>query len=78
MISLLLVDAELYPLELGKRSLQKSVDNSIKTVYSALDALNLLKNGHFDAIVSYYQMPAMIVVPVESWRVTEAGRRDQG
>jgi PAS domain S-box-containing protein len=59
MISILFVDDEPTLLDVGKILLEESGNFSVTTVESAPAALELLKNGQFDAIVSDYMMPEM-------------------
>jgi len=58
-ISLLYVDDEPSLLELGKRTLEHSGDFSVITALSAPEAIRLLPQQSFDAIISDYQMPEM-------------------
>ena len=59
MITLLYVDDEPDLLDLCKLFLEREGEFSVVTVTSAPDALELLKERTFDAIISDYQMPAM-------------------
>jgi PAS domain S-box-containing protein len=59
MISVLFVDDEPTLLDVGKILLEESGNFSVTTAESAPTALELLKNGRFDAIVSDYMMPEM-------------------
>ncbi|MEI6840735.1 MAG: PAS domain S-box protein [Methanomicrobiales archaeon] len=56
-IRVLYVDDEPLLLEIAKRYLEKSGDFSVTTISSASAALDLLKTGQFDAVISDYQMP---------------------
>ena len=58
-IRVLCVDDESALLDISTLFLEKSGDFKVTTALSALDAMRLLENGHFDAIVSDYQMPGM-------------------
>ncbi len=57
MMKVLLVDDEPGLLELSEIYLEKDKDVEVETASSARDALDLLKDGDYDAIVSDYQMP---------------------
>lgn len=59
MTSVLLVDDEQIILDIGKLFLEQSGGLSVRTAISVNDALQLMKNETFDAIVSDYQMPKM-------------------
>jgi PAS domain S-box-containing protein len=59
MFSVLYIDDEPGLLEIGKVYLENFGDLSVSTVEKASDALEHLKTGHFDAIISDYQMPEM-------------------
>jgi PAS domain S-box len=59
MYSLLYVDDEPGLLEIGKLFLEQTGDFSVTCALSAKEALEKLKNLHFDAIVADYQMPGM-------------------
>jgi PAS domain S-box-containing protein len=56
---ILLVDDELQLLEIAKQFLILSLDSEIDTTESAVDGLKKVKQQHYDAIVSDYQMPEM-------------------
>ncbi len=58
-ISVLYVDDEPALLDIGKIFLEKTNSFSVAIITSAKDALNLLSEKSFDAIVSDYQMPGM-------------------
>jgi len=58
-ISLLYVDDEPALLEIGKVYLERADGISVTTVENPIDAIRLLADGGFDAIVSDYQMPGM-------------------
>ena len=58
-LRILYVDDEPTLLDVGRILLEQSGNFSVITVESAPAALELLKNEHFDAIVSDYQMPDM-------------------
>ncbi|HNX17262.1 MAG TPA: PAS domain S-box protein [Methanoregula sp.] len=57
MISLLYVDDEPALLDLCRRFLEQEGDISVVTVGCVSDALSLMKESKFDAIISDYQMP---------------------
>src|SRR5208337_2365443 len=57
--SILYVDDEASLLEVGKLFLERSGQFSVDVITSAPAALELLKKGTYDAIVSDYQMPEM-------------------
>jgi len=59
MISILLVDDEPAILDIAKRFLEKTGSISVVTALSAKDALIILRQQSFDAIVSDYEMPEM-------------------
>ena len=59
MYSVLYVDDENTLLEIAKLFLEKDKEFSVETLLSAEEALSLLKNSSFDAIISDYQMPGM-------------------
>ncbi|MEI7857626.1 MAG: PAS domain S-box protein [Methanomicrobiales archaeon] len=59
MISILYVDDEPGLLDIGKLFLEQSGDFEVATLLNALDAIRLLEQKKFDAIVSDYQMPGM-------------------
>ncbi|MFA6362976.1 PAS domain S-box protein [Methanoregula sp.] len=59
MIHLLYVDDEPALLELTKMFLERSGDFSVDTEASAQEVISILKNRHYDAIISDYQMPGM-------------------
>lgn len=59
MISLLLVDDELSILNASRLFLEKNGDITIETVESAENALRILGERKFDAIVSDYEMPGI-------------------
>nr|WP_321353287.1 PAS domain S-box protein [uncultured Methanoregula sp.] len=56
---ILYVDDEISLLELGKLFLEASGDFTVVTALSAAEAIRLLEQEKFDAIVSDYQMPDM-------------------
>ena len=58
-ITVLYIDDEPELLEIGKLFLEESNDIFVTTADSATDALDLLQNKKFDAIISDYQMPLM-------------------
>jgi len=58
-IHLLYVDDEPALLELTKMFLERSGDFSVDTEASAQEVISILKNRHYDAIISDYQMPGM-------------------
>ena len=58
-IRVLYVDDEPTVLDVGRLLLEQSGNFSIATAESAPAALELLKNEHFDAIVSDFEMPGM-------------------
>ncbi len=58
-ISILYVDDEISMLGITKLYLERSSDFTVETVDSAQNALEMLKDRQYDAIVSDYQMPAM-------------------
>ncbi|MGB8820684.1 MAG: response regulator, partial [Methanoregula sp.] len=57
--SILYVDDEASLLEVGKLFLERSGQFPVDVITSAPAALELLKTGNYDAIVSDYQMPEM-------------------
>jgi len=59
MISILFVDDEPAILDIAKRFLEKTGLISVVTAFSAKDALIILRQQSFDAIVSDYEMPEM-------------------
>lgn len=59
MINVLYVDDEPALLELTKLFLEQSGEFSVDTIVSAQEANGLLRDRHYDAIISDYQMPAM-------------------
>jgi PAS domain S-box-containing protein len=58
-IRILYVDDESGLLEIGKMFLEQSGDFRVTTALSAHEAVRLLKEENFDAIISDYQMPGM-------------------
>jgi PAS domain S-box-containing protein len=58
-IRVLCVDDEPPLLDISTLFLEKSGDFKVKTALSASDAMRLLEQEHFDAIISDYQMPGM-------------------
>ncbi|MCQ1539103.1 PAS domain S-box protein [Methanocalculus taiwanensis] len=56
-ISILYVDDEAGLLQIGKIYLERSGEFAVTTLESALDAVRLLSETSFDAIISDYQMP---------------------
>lgn len=59
MISVLYVDDEPGLLEVGKLYIERKGEFVVETVTSAEQALLMIEKGHYDAIVSDYQMPVM-------------------
>ncbi len=59
MISVLFVDDEPALLEITRLFLERSGEIRVDTCRSALEALEMLKNTRYDAIVSDYEMPMM-------------------
>ncbi|PKL60287.1 MAG: hypothetical protein CVV33_03450 [Methanomicrobiales archaeon HGW-Methanomicrobiales-4] len=59
MISILYVDDEETLLHLCKLFLERKGEFTVDTCISAIEALELIKAGSFDAIISDYQMPEM-------------------
>jgi PAS domain S-box-containing protein len=59
MYSVLYVDDEADLLEIGKIYLEEDPELQVETITSAPLALEMLKNRHYDVIVSDYQMPRM-------------------
>lgn len=59
MITVLYVDDEPGLLDIGKVFLEREGDFSVTTCTSAQDALEFLRTGHYDIIISDYQMPVM-------------------
>jgi PAS domain S-box-containing protein len=59
LINVLYVDDESGLLELTKRFLERDNDFVVETAPSAQLGMSMIKNQHFDAIVSDYQMPEM-------------------
>ena len=58
-IRLLYVDDEPDLLEIGKMFLEESGDFTVTTALSAQEAIRLIEQDSFDAVVSDYQMPGM-------------------
>ncbi len=58
-IEVLYIDDEPDLLELGKRFLQREEDFSVDTVDHSVQALDRIRQQHYDAIVSDYLMPGM-------------------
>ncbi len=58
-ISLLYVDDEPALLDIGKLFLERTGEIAVTPAASAQDALRMLEEGGFDAVVSDYQMPGM-------------------
>ncbi|MCX6697415.1 MAG: PAS domain S-box protein [Methanoregula sp.] len=58
-IRILLVDDEPSLLDIGKLVLEQSEDFNVTTALSAPEALRLLEQEQFDAIIADYQMPGM-------------------
>jgi len=58
-IRILYVDDEPGLLEVGRMFLERSGDFMVTTALNGLDAVRLLGQGDFDAIISDYQMPEM-------------------
>ncbi|ACL15993.1 response regulator [Methanosphaerula palustris] len=59
MISVLYVDDERSLLDIGKLFLEKRGDMQVETLTSATEALQVIREHPFDAIISDYQMPDM-------------------
>lgn len=59
MISVLYVDDETTLLDIGKIYLERAGNITVETTTSAISALDLISGGHYDVIVSDYQMPEM-------------------
>ena len=59
MISVLLVDDEPEVAEISRIFLEKNGNMKISTATSVSEALELLKQGEFDVVVSDYEMPGM-------------------
>jgi PAS domain S-box-containing protein len=59
MFSVLYVDDEEALLEIGKLFLEQGGQFSVETITAATEALRLLEEREFDAIISDYQMPEM-------------------
>lgn len=59
MISVLLVDDDPTILDITRLYLQRGGEFSVATCRSAIDALGMLDNRSFDAIISDYEMPDM-------------------
>ncbi len=59
MISVLYIDDDPDLLELGKRFLQREEGFSVETLDHAVQALDRIREQHYDAIVSDYLMPGM-------------------
>ncbi|MDO8872062.1 MAG: PAS domain S-box protein [Methanoregula sp.] len=59
MISILYVDDEPALLELGKLFLERSKNFTVDTAVSGAEAITKLQSGHYDGIISDYQMPEM-------------------
>jgi|GEM_PF-2632879 len=59
MISLLYVDDEPALLEICKIFLELNTDIRVDTELSSEEALNRIRGGHYDAVVSDYQMPVL-------------------
>jgi PAS domain S-box-containing protein len=59
MISVLYVDDERSLLDIGKLFLEKGGDMQVETLTSATEALQVIREHPFDAIISDYQMPDM-------------------
>ncbi|MDD1682044.1 MAG: PAS domain S-box protein, partial [Methanoregula sp.] len=59
MFSILYVDDEPGLLEIGKMFLEQGGRFSVETITSAAEALEILRTGHYDAIISDYQMPVI-------------------
>ncbi len=58
-VSVLYVDDEPALLEIGKLFLERIDDITVATANDANEAIRLIEDHHFDAIVSDYQMPGM-------------------
>ncbi|MFA5312182.1 MAG: response regulator [Methanomassiliicoccales archaeon] len=56
---ILLVDDELLVLDITKEFLSLNLEFSIDTATSAIEGLQKLKDGVYDAVVSDYEMPEM-------------------
>jgi PAS domain S-box-containing protein len=59
MFSILYVDDEPGLLEIGKLFLEQGGQFKVETITSAAEALEILRTGHYDAIISDYQMPVI-------------------
>jgi PAS domain S-box-containing protein len=59
MISVLYVDDETGLLEIGKAFLEMTGEFTVDTDTSAKHALEIIKQGRYDAVISDYQMPGM-------------------
>ena len=59
MITVLYVDDEPGLLEVSKLYLERHGEFHVETATSARDALELIKKGNYDAVISDYQMPVM-------------------
>ena len=59
MLRVLYVDDEPYLLDIGKRFLERHAHFSVDIILSASDALTLLGQKNYDAIIADYQMPGM-------------------
>jgi PAS domain S-box-containing protein len=59
MFAILYVDDEPGLLEIGKLFLEQGGRFTVDTLTSATEALDVLRIGHYDAIISDYQMPVM-------------------
>ncbi|MCX6698671.1 MAG: response regulator, partial [Methanomicrobiales archaeon] len=58
-LRVLYVDDESDLLEIGRMFLEQSGDFSVTTAISAPEALRVLEQENFDAVVSDYQMPGL-------------------
>jgi CheY-like chemotaxis protein len=58
-ITVLYVDDEPVLLDIGKTFLERGGEFRVETIGSAPEALALLRNRAYDAIVSDYEMPGM-------------------
>lgn len=59
MISILYVDDDPLLLDIGKRFLERSGDISVMTINSGQQAIEIIDQKSFDAIISDYEMPGM-------------------
>ncbi|UUX92663.1 response regulator [Methanoplanus endosymbiosus] len=59
MMKIMMVDNEPGILQVGQIFLRKMGQYDVKTAKSAIEALEILKENKFDAVISGYQMPDM-------------------